>query len=205
MRQSHAARVWRRGASSTPSVLFFDELEALAGRRQFSREANSAKMVSQFLAEMDGFAQDNQGVLILGATNAPWAVDAAFRRAGRFDRVQFIPPPDKAARESILGLLIDGRPTMKDIDLAAIAAKTSGFTGADLLQLVEEAADAAIERSLSTAAEQPIDQKDLLAALKETKPTSTEWLTSARNHARYSNESGHYDAVLEFLEKHGKT
>ena len=196
--------IFDKARASKPAVLFFDELEALAGRRQFSREAHSAKMVSQFLAEMDGFSQDNQGVLILGATNAPWAVDAAFRRAGRFDRVQFIPPPDAIARRSILELLLAGRPVADNLDLGAIAAKTSGFTGADLLSLVEEAADAAIERSLSTKAELPIEQSDLVAAVKQTKSTSMEWLTSARNHARYSNESGHYDDVLAFLEKHGK-
>ena len=84
-----------RKPAKAPAVLFFDEVEALGGRRTNTREATSSKLVSQFLTEMDGFAQSNHGVLILAATNVPWSVDAAFRRPGRFDRVLFVPPPDR--------------------------------------------------------------------------------------------------------------
>ncbi len=201
-RKLHA--LFEKARSSVPAVLFFDELEALAGKRQFSREGTTSKLVSQFLSEMDGFAQDNKGVLILGATNVPWAVDPAFRRPGRFDRVLFVPPPDLPARKSILELLLRHRPTAGKLDVDGLAKKTSGFTGADLKNLVETAVDAAIERSLEAGAEQPLTDADLQAALKEVKPTAAEWLTTARNYARYANESGHYDEVLEFLKKHGK-
>ena len=91
-RKLHA--IFEKARTTTPAVLFFDELEALAGKRQFAREGTASKLVSQFLSEMDGFSQNNSGVLVLGATNVPWAVDAAFRRPGRFDRVLFVPPPD---------------------------------------------------------------------------------------------------------------
>ncbi|MEW5742412.1 MAG: ATP-binding protein [Myxococcota bacterium] len=201
-RKLHA--IFEKARSSTPAVLFFDELEALAGKRQHSREATSAKMVSQFLSEMDGFAQNNSGVLVLGATNVPWAVDSAFRRPGRFDRVQFVPPPDRPARESILTLLLAGRPVDKGIDVGGVARRTSGFSGADLEQVVETAADGAISRSLSSGNESVITQADLEEAAEEVKPTATEWLTTARNYARYANESGHYDDVLKWLDQHGK-
>ena len=71
---------------------------------------------------MDGFAQNNAGVLILGATNVPWAVDPAFRRPGRFDRVLFVPPPDREARAAILKILLAERPAADDIDVGAVAA-----------------------------------------------------------------------------------
>ena len=201
-RKLHA--LFEKARSSTPSVLFFDELEALAGKRQHSREATSAKLVSQFLSEMDGFTQNNSNVLILGATNVPWAVDSAFRRPGRFDRVQFVPPPDRAARQSILELVLTGRPVASGIDLGSLAAKTSGFSGADLEHLVETGADEAIARSLAGSTESPISQADLDRASREVKPTALEWLTTARNYARYANESGQYDEVLRWLEQHGK-
>lgn len=200
-RKLHA--LFDKARSSTPAVIFFDELEALAGKRQFSREASSSKMVSQFLSEMDGFSRNNAGVLVLGATNVPWAVDPAFRRPGRFDRVLFVPPPDAEARQSILRLQLAGRPQQERIDLAAVARRTSGFTGADLMNLVETAADYAIERSLGSAAEVPIGREDLESAAAEVKPTALEWLTTARNYARYANESGQYDEVLRFLAKNG--
>ncbi|WP_437911977.1 ATP-binding protein [Sorangium sp. So ce302] len=201
-RKLHA--IFEKARSSAPAVLFFDELEALAGKRQHTREATSAKLVSQFLAEMDGFAQNNAGVLILGATNVPWAVDAAFRRPGRFDRVLFVPPPDREGREAILRRLLDVRPSARDIDVAALAARTSGFSGADLEHLVETASDEAIEASLGEKAEVPIAEAHLVAALRDVKPTTLEWLTTARNYARYANEAGQYDEVLDFLKRHGK-
>lgn len=195
--------IFAKARASTPTVLFFDELEALAGKRQFSREGSSAKLVSSFLSEMDGFAQNNSGVLILGATNTPWAVDPAFRRPGRFDRVLFVPPPDREARERILEILLKGRPSGQ-LELGAIAERTSTFSGADLEHLVDSASDHAIEASLESGEERPILQAHLAEALEDVKPTTLEWLTTARNYARYANEAGHYDDVLKFLEKHKK-
>lgn len=202
-RKLHA--LFEKARASTPSVMFFDEIEALAGKRQYTREATSSKLVSQFLSEMDGFVKNNAGVLILAASNVPWAIDPAFRRPGRFDRVLFVPPPDRAARAAILTILLSGRPTAGGIDTAALAARTSGFSGADLENLVDTAADHAIAASLEHNSEVPIDQGHLSAALGEIKPTTIEWLTTARNYARYANEGGQYDEVLEFLRRHGKS
>ena len=196
--------VFEQARRTAPAVLFFDELEALAGKRQYSTDSSAARLVSQFLSATDGFAADNREVLILAATNVPWAVDPAFRRPGRFDRIFFVPPPDRAARESILRIQLADRPVADDIDVAALAKSTSGFSGADLRNLVETACDLAIEESLDAGGEKPVSRAHLQAALKELKPTTTEWLTTARNYARYANEGGQYDEVLQFLEKHGR-
>jgi SpoVK/Ycf46/Vps4 family AAA+-type ATPase len=196
--------LFEKARASAPAVMFFDEIEALGGKRQYTREATSSKLVSQFLAEMDGFAQNNSGVLVLGATNVPWAVDPAFRRPGRFDRTLFVPPPDRAARRSILEILLRSRPVAESLPLDDLAARTGGFSGADLQNLVETAADEAIAASLAAEREVPIAGEHLRAALGEVKATTAEWLTTARNYARYANEGGQYDEVLQFLEKHGK-
>ncbi len=201
-RKLHA--IFEKARTSTPSVLFFDELEALAGKRQYTREGTSSKLVSQFLSEMDGFAKNNSGVLVLGATNVPWAIDSAFRRAGRFDRVLFVPPPDNSARAEILDGLLKDRPMAEDVQPGKLAKQTSGFSGADLRNLVETASDEAIEESLDSSDEVPISGRHLKAALQDVKATTVEWLTTARNYARYSNEAGQYDEVLAFLRKHGK-
>jgi SpoVK/Ycf46/Vps4 family AAA+-type ATPase len=153
---------------------------------------------------MDGFAQDNQGVLVMGATNVPWAIDPAFRRPGRFDRMLFVAPPDHPAREAILKLLLADRPTAPDIDLTALARRTSAFSGADLANVVDTAADSAIGRSLEEGRESGIAADDLKRAVVDVKPTALEWLSTARNYARYANESGQYDEVLEFLRTQGK-
>ena len=186
-------------------VILTGPIEAIGGKRQYTRESTSSKLVSQFLSEMDGFSQDNHGVLILAATNVPWAVDPAFRRPGRFDRVLFVPPPDRAARGEIIQQLLNDRPVAGKIDIDFLTKYTGGFSGADLQELVETAVDDAIEETIDAGTEIPIKQTHLRQALQEVKPTTTEWLTTARNYAKYSNEAGQYNEVLEFLRKHGKS
>jgi len=201
-RKLHA--LFEEARESTPAVLFFDEVEALGGKRQNTRDSSSSKLVSQFLSEMDGFAQNNHGVLILAATNVPWSVDAAFRRPGRFDRVLFVPPPDQLARQAILDTMLAERPMGERIDTSYLAKHTSGFSGADLGELVETAVDEAIEASIVLGSEQAITNDHIKRALTAVKPTTLEWLTTARNYARYANEGGQYNDVLSFIEQHGK-
>src|SRR6202012_2076619 len=98
-----------------PCVLFFDEVDALGASRNDMRQSAARQLINQFLSEMDGVKASNEGVLILAATNAPWHLDSAFRRPGRFDRILFVPPPDAPARSSILQILMQGKP-MADID-----------------------------------------------------------------------------------------
>lgn len=196
--------IFEKARAEKPSVLFFDELEALAGKREHSRNASQNNTVSQFLTELDGFAQNNEGVLILGSTNVPWAIDSAFLRPGRFDRMFFVPPPDKEARAAILAHYMLDRPSEKGIDYHKIAASTSGYSGADLANLVEMAADEAIDLTLERDSEVKISMDHFKSALTESKSTTLEWLTTARNYARYANDGGRYNEVLDFLKKHGK-
>jgi SpoVK/Ycf46/Vps4 family AAA+-type ATPase len=118
--------------------------------------------------------------------------------------VLFVPPPDRAAREVVLSIHLAERPLADDVKVGPLAKKTSGYSGADLEEVVETAADLAIEASIEADAEVPICQAHLVEALSEVRPTTTEWLTTARNYARYANEGGQYDEVLDFLSKHGK-
>ncbi len=196
--------LFEQARRTAPSVLFFDELEGLAGKRQYEGASAGSRAISQFLTEMDGFSKNNAGVLIIGATNVPWAVDAAFRRPGRFDRVQFIPPPDLDARRAIFEIHLAKRPIEDKLDLNLLAKSTSGFSGADIEHVVDTACDLAIEDALDAGKEIPVSMKHLSAAVREQKPTTAEWLATVRNYARYSNEGGQYDEVLEFLNRHGK-
>ncbi|MEN3746387.1 ATP-binding protein [Sphingomonas sp. HF-S3] len=198
------AAIFEEARRETPTVLFFDEIEALAGKRGSQSTRHEMGLVSTFLAELDGFEKANKGVLILAATNMPWAVDAAFRRSGRFDRLLFVPPPDRTARRAILELQLAGRPVQAGLDLEAVAARATGFSGADIENLVDTAADLAIEESIDAGTEQPIGQRHLIESFSEVKPTTAEWLTTARNFARYGNSGGQYDEIAEFLKRHAK-
>ena len=196
--------IFEKARNETPSVLFFDELEALAGKREHARSSSSANTVSQFLTELDGFSQNNEGVLVLASTNVPWAIDSAFLRPGRFDRMFFVPPPDKDARRGILEHHILGRPASDDLNFNSIASKTSGYSGADLENLIEMAADEAIDESIESGQDTSITFAHLKEALSESRATTMEWLTTARNYARYANDGGRYNDVLEFINKHSK-
>jgi SpoVK/Ycf46/Vps4 family AAA+-type ATPase len=184
--------------SHAPAILFFDEVDALAADRNDLKRSAGRTLINQFLAEMDGNVGINDGLLILGATNAPWHLDPAFRRPGRFDRILFVPPPDEPARLSILEVMSRDKP-VHNLDTAAIAKKTRDFSGADLKAVF----DIAIERSLARAMQEnrviPLGTDDLMKSVKEVKPSTRAWFESAKNYAIYSNQSGFYDDVLTFL------
>jgi transitional endoplasmic reticulum ATPase len=201
--EKRLASAFATARASKPTVLFFDEIEALAARRRFGDADRGASLVSTFLNEFDGVHADNEGVLILAATNVPWAIDGAFRRPGRFDRILFIPPPDREARLAILTMAMTDRPS-ENVSLEALAHATSGFSGADLVGIVEDACDLAIEESLDTASIVPVRQKHLNEAAKSKRATTLEWLSQARNYSKYANEGGLYDDVIAFLDKHAK-
>ena len=129
---------------SQPCVLFFDEVDALAASRTDLKQSAGRQVINQFLAELDGVQASNDGLLILAATNAPWHLDSAFRRPGRFDRIVFVPPPDLPARAEILRVLLKGKP-VETIDHDLLAKKTDGFSGADLKAVI----DVAIEENSS--------------------------------------------------------
>ena len=108
------------------------------------------QLINQFLSETDGIQGGNDGVLMLAATNAPWHLDSAFRRPGRFDRILFVPPPDAPARAAILRLMVRGKP-VKDIDFEHLAKKTDEFSGADLKAVVDLAVEAKLARRSAPA------------------------------------------------------
>ncbi len=138
-------------------------------------------------------------MLVLAATNAPWHLDPAFRRPGRFDRILFVPPPDAPARASILRILCKGKP-MKDIDFELLAKKSENLSGADLKALVDVAVEAKLRDAMKAGELKPITTKDLLSAAAGTvKPSTREWFSTARNYALYSNQGGTYDDILKYM------
>lgn len=194
-------QIFQQARDNAPCVLFFDEVDALGGKRSDMHSGTARQLINQFLAELDGAEYSNEGVLVLAATNAPWHVDPAFRRPGRFDRVLFVPPPDEPARADILRLHCQGKPT-RDIDFSLIAKKTAKYSGADLKAILDLAIEAKLTESIKKGGPpQPILGKDLLQAIKSHRPTTQEWFSSARNYALYANQGGLYDDVLKWLDK----
>ncbi len=147
-----AARVrdlFAQAAQRAPSIVFIDELDALGkarGMNVLGSHDEREQTLNQLLAEMDGF-DPNQGVIIMAATNRPEILDPALLRPGRFDRQVLVDRPDIKGREKILRLHAKKITLAPSVDLGAVAAKTPGFVGADLANIVNEAALLAARRA----------------------------------------------------------
>jgi cell division protease FtsH len=161
---SRVRDLFKQARDSAPAIIFIDELDAIGrarGAGVFSgSNSEQEQTLNQILTEMDGFSS-RQGVIVLAATNRPDVLDQALLRPGRFDRRVTVQPPDKTGREMILRVHSRGMPLAADVDLKEIAASTPGLVGADLRNLVNEAALLAARRN-----QESIHQKDVLDALE---------------------------------------
>jgi SpoVK/Ycf46/Vps4 family AAA+-type ATPase len=185
---------------NAPCVLFLDEVDALGQKRSHLSHSAGRNVVVQLLNELDSTRDDNEGVFVLGATNQPWDLDPAMRRPGRFDRMLLVLPPDEPARRAILDYQLRGRP-VGDVDVAKLAARTDGYSGADLRLVCEAAAQLALEDSLATGNARPITMKDFGKAVAEMRPSTRPWFETAANYVMFANEGGTYDELLAYMRK----
>ncbi len=196
--ERHIHEIFESVRRSAPAVLFFDEIDGLGRKRSQLKYSGGRTLVNQLLAELDGVDAANDGIFVLGASNSPWDVDPALLRPGRFDRLILVLPPDEKARAAILRLHLRGRPA-DDVDVPWIAARTPGFSGADLAHLCESAAEIAMEASLAAAKIRPITTTDFKTCLRDLKPSTRQWFETARNYVMFANEGGQYDELLAYM------
>ncbi|MGO9482991.1 MAG: AAA family ATPase [Rhodomicrobium sp.] len=167
-----------------PTILFFDDFDVLAFKRGCSPGETAPALISAFLSELDSTLRDNGGVLVIAATNAPWIVDPALLRAGRFQRAIYIPPPDLEARKKILSGAISGVPGHDKVAVDRIARKSAGYSGADLRALASWANTAALAKALGGAAEVPVTTEQFDEGLKVFGPSTDAWVAEARTMLR---------------------
>ncbi|KAI9500894.1 P-loop containing nucleoside triphosphate hydrolase protein [Coemansia spiralis] len=143
-------QVFQQARSSIPAVVFFDEVDAIVGKRErggSSGDSVQERLLSTLLNEMDG-VEMAEGVLVIGATNRIDMIDTALLRPGRFDQILYVPPPDSDARKGILQIKTRRVPLADTVDLARLAERTEGFSGADLDNLCREAALLALREDI---------------------------------------------------------
>ena len=142
--------VFRKARQSAPTIIFFDEIDALAPRRGIyvGDSGVSERVISQLLTEMDGL-HTRGDVIVIAATNRPDLLDPALLRPGRFDRLIYVPAPDFKARLSILKIHVRNMPLAPDVNLEKIARMAEGYSGADLAALAREAAMNALRRDIN--------------------------------------------------------
>lgn len=198
--ERNLSKIFEYARRNAPCVVFFDEIDALGQRRAQMRGTAMRTVVNQLLAEMDGASSSNDGLYFLAATNHPWDIDPALLRPGRFDRKLLVLPPDEPARDAIFAYHLRGRPTL-GVRTDKLAAASNGLTGADIRLVCDDAIESALARSIDTGVVQPIEQSDLVDAVKRTPSSIGQWVEIARNYAMFSNESGSYDELMEFLKR----
>ncbi|NVJ98341.1 MAG: ATP-dependent zinc metalloprotease FtsH, partial [Alphaproteobacteria bacterium] len=160
---SRVRDMFEQAKKNAPCIIFIDEIDAVGRHRGAGLGGGNderEQTLNQLLVEMDGF-EANEGIIILAATNRPDVLDPALLRPGRFDRQVVVPNPDIDGREKILGVHIKKVPLAPDVDINTIARGTPGFSGADLMNLVNEAALLAARRGKKIVAMQEFeDAKD---------------------------------------------
>lgn len=147
------------------AVLFLDEVDGLLPRRASGSSVVDNRIVTQFLADIGGFRESANILLLLGATNKPWEIDEAVFRTGRFDEKIYIGLPDEAARLGLLKIHLGDLPLQADFDFAAWTARLDGYTGSDIVGIVHDAKRSALRRSIQESGDPVIAADDLEQAL----------------------------------------
>ncbi len=172
--------VFRKARQAAPAVIFIDEIDAIAPMR--GRDLGShvtERVVSQILTEMDGL-EELHNVTVIAATNRPDILDPALLRPGRFDRIVYVPIPDKDARKEIFKIHLRGKPLAENVDIENLAERTEGYTGADIEAVCNEATILALREYIQSGKnpDEPkdakIEMKHFEEALKKVKPLSKE-------------------------------
>ncbi|ANF21948.1 CDC48 family AAA ATPase [Thermococcus piezophilus] len=145
--EKNIREIFRKARQAAPTVIFIDEIDAIASRRGTDVNRVTDRLINQLLTEMDGIAE-NSGVVVIAATNRPDIIDPALLRPGRFDRMILVPAPDEKARLEILKVHTRNVPLAGDISLEELAKRTEGYTGADIAAVVREAAMLAMRKAL---------------------------------------------------------
>ena len=195
--------IFETARASAPCLLYLDQLDAIGPRRAGRRHSIGRGVVDQLVAELYSASEEHEGVFVVAATEHPWDVDALLRQPGRLDHRLLVLPPDTEAREAIIRSVLAGRPLAEDLDLAALAARTDGYSAADLAQLCESAAAAALEASMVANSSRPIDLADFSRGLHEIRPSTPAWFDLARDYARFAAEPGSYDDLVAYLRARG--
>jgi len=185
--------VFRKARQAAPCIIFFDEVDAIAPRRGGGVGGDShvtERLISQLLTELDGL-EILTNVIVIAATNRPDIIDPALLRPGRFDRLLYVPPPDRNARLQIIAIHTKKKPLAEDANLEQLADHTDGYTGADIASLSSAAVMLALREHVSKykdpkeadshIQELKIHMKHFEEAMKKIRPLSNQELSMYKN------------------------
>lgn len=170
--EKNISAIFRAAALLEPSIIFFDEIDAMVPSRERADSDVVRRGVSQFLNELGGFSsKPSRNVFIMGATNIPWNIDSALTRPGRFDRLIYVPPPDLSQRSELFRSRIASIRNAGRIDPNVLAEKTDGYSAADIDYVCRRAAEEVFLKAVSGSEKRPVSMEDFESAISAVKPS----------------------------------
>lgn len=162
--EQNIKNIFEKAREAKRAIIFFDEFEAIGAKRNDNSDNGNNDLVPEILAEMQGVGTSNNDctIMVIAATNKPWAIDSAFLRPGRFDEKIYIPLPDYEGRKKLFELQLSKLPVADDLDYSYLAKITEGFNGADIKEVCEKLKMSAIKDSLAKGTEQTIGMDDVM-------------------------------------------
>jgi transitional endoplasmic reticulum ATPase len=176
-----------------PAILFFDEVDAIGGRRDEAKEGYAKRVVNEMLINLDGVQGPLEKVLVL-------AVDPALRRPGRFSKLVFVPPPEFEARKAIFKIQMKERPVDSNVNLDELSTRTDGYSSADLAQICTEASDIALTEALSGKPPRKIAQSDFLEVISKRPSSLPPWFKQAKLQVERSGEQEIFVDLLKSID-----
>ncbi len=181
---------------NTPAILFFDEIDGIAVKREKQESDSNRQLISTLLGEMDGF-QKIDGVVVVGSTNVPHMIDEGLLRPGRFDKIIYMPLPDKAGRAKIFAYYLSKLPVGDDVDYAKLSDMTSRFSGADIKNICNEAARQVADEAVRQRKVLQITMADVAGIIKATKPSTSLATLEKYNQFRIDYERRSHPELME--------
>ncbi|MCX9011343.1 MAG: AAA family ATPase [Candidatus Methanoperedens sp.] len=182
------------------AIIFFDEFDAVGGRRS-EIEDYAKRIVNELLQQMDGMTK-NDNILVLAATNEPWAIDPALRRPGRLKKLVFIPPPDLDARRSIFEIYLRKLPLEVDVDSKYLAQVTQGFSGADIAAVCGDASEIPLQEALAGKPQRKIRKLDFEKAMEGRRSSIVPWIRMAIEQVKKSREEDLFSELVKLGESY---
>ena len=187
--EQNVAALFAAARAQPKSVIFLDEVEALIPKRSTSGSSVMPRVISEFLAQTQSLGDTGGTVLLLGATNEPWAIDAAALRPGRFDELIYVGLPDAEARLRLLEIGLANRPLGADVDLTALTEQLAGYSGADIAYVCTRVGQRAFLDAIELDQERMIEAADFDAVLGERRSSVTPDMI--RRFERFRSERQH--------------
>ena len=171
--EQNIRKLFQAAKAEPRAIIFIDEIEAMVPSRRDSQSSVMTRVVPQILQELEGFDRSAKSnpLLFVGATNEPWALDAAVMRPGRFDSKVYVPLPDELARHKLLEICLGSRPLAPDVDFAELVKRLDGYSGADVKAVAEKAATIPFMEAIGGTEPRAITMQDILSIIAETPPS----------------------------------